>query len=411
MVELSGQAHEQRVFATMCKVARGSLIGCLVALCGSAAAAQERQATDFDYDDLQSEVPIESEVFTPKLTYDSPGGNVFTFYGQVNLTYQSFDDGTETTSGLVDNGNWNTRIGFTYLQPLDELTLRYRFETGLGLRNSALVSQTFEPPWIDWQKTSLRWFEVAADARIGTFSFGQGSTASDGTAGLDDSFTFVAGATNSTDGFGSFRFRDADGNLTNVSIGQVNNAFNGTRRFRARYDTPIFNGVMLSTSYGRNILTDGDNADYYDLAIRWTGNIGDIEVRTAAGYQWIDDPDNGLTRRVAGSVTGVHVPTGLNLSVSAGQQINGASYYWARAGWQTDLIAAGTTYLSVDYYNGSDFLSDGARTENYGIYAVQDIDALSLNLYAGWRRFTYGDRLGNTYQDADGLLFGARWFF
>jgi hypothetical protein len=82
-----------------------------------------------------------------------------------------------------------------------------------------------------------------------------------------------------------------------------------------------------------------------------------------------------------------------------------------RAGWRTNFLAVGTTSLSIDYYDGSDFLSKGAKTENYGVYAVQDLDALSLNLYVGWRRFKYSDQLGNSYQDADGILIGARWYF
>jgi hypothetical protein len=311
----------------------------------------------------------------------------------------------------VDNGNWNTRLGFTLTQSSDDIILRARFETGLGLRNSALVSQDYEPPWIKWERTWLRWFEVAADSSYGTVSFGQGSTASDGTAGLDDSFTFVAGATDSSDGFGSFRFRDGKGDLTNVTIGRVNNSFDGARRFRLRYDTPIFNGMMASTSYGRNVLNKDDNTDYYDVAFRWTGDIGDFAVRTAVGYQWLDNPDGDDTRRLAGSATVFHTPTGLNLALSAGEEIGGANYVWARAGWRADFFDIGSTSLSVDYYYGRDFLSEGARTENYGLYAVQSLDPVSIDLYAGWRHFTYSDELGGTYQDAEGILIGARWFF
>jgi hypothetical protein len=374
-------------------------------------AAQSLPETDFDYDELVSEEPIESEVFGPRLTFTNRSGAETVFYGQVNLTYQGFDDGDETTANLVDNGNWNSRLGVTYTQPLDAATVRFRFETGLTLRNSGIVSQTNLPEWTDWEKTLLRWFEVAVDTDYGTISLGQGASASDGTAGLDDSFTFVAGATNSTDGFGSFRFRNDAGDLTSVSIAQVNNAFNGARRFRVRYDTPVRAGFMLSASYGENVLTEADDNLYYDIALRWTGDVGDFAIRSAAGYQWIDNPDGDLTQRVAGSFTVVHEPTGLNLAVSAGQQIDGASYVWTRAGLQRDWLEAGTTSLSVDYYSGDDFLSDGARTENYGLYAVQSFDRLSLDLYAGWRRFTYSDQLGNSYQDADGILAGARWYF
>jgi len=386
---------------------------CLLALFPPVAAAQAQEAPVFgsDYDALEEELPIESEVLGPRLTFTNARGGVATFYGQVNLTYQSFDDGQETTSNIVDNGNWNSRLGFTISQPINENTLRWRFETGLTLHNSSLVSQTETPDWGDWERTLLRWFEVAYESDVGTFSLGQGATAANGTAGLDDSFTFVAGATDSSDGFAAFRFRNDAGQLTNVTVGQVNSALDASRRFRLRYDTPVFSGVMLSASYGQNVLVTADENDYYEIAARWTGDLGDLAVRSALGYQWIDNPNGDLTRRLAGSFSLVHEPTGLNFALSAGNQYNGPSYYWARAGWQTDGLSVGTTSLSIDYYNGTDFLSDGSRTENWGIYAVQDIDSLSLNLYAGWRTFTYSDTLGSGYQDATGVLAGVRWSF
>lgn len=383
----------------------------LLGLIATTAQAEILAYGEFDYDGLIEEDVIDSPVFAPDLTFTSRTGAVTTVYGQVNLTYQGFNDGDETTANIVDNGNWNSRLGFTYTQPLGEATLRYRFETGLTQRNSGLVSQLQTPAWDDWQRTLLRWFEVAVDGDFGTISLGQGASASDGTAGLDDSATFVAGATNSTDGFGSFRFRDADGNLTDVSIARVNNAFNGARRFRARYDTPVYNGFMVSASYGENVLVEEDDNLYYDVALRWTGDVGDFAVRSAAGYQWIDTPGGDLTQRVAGSFTVVHEPTGLNLAVSAGQQVDGASYVWSRAGLQRDFFGVGSTALSVDYYSGRNFISDGARSENYGLYGVQSFNSASLDIYFGWRHFSYSDRSGLDYQDADGLLIGTRFYF
>jgi hypothetical protein len=357
-----------------------------------------------------TEIPIESEIFQPPLTFPSPFGTI-TLYGQVNLAYQSFDDGGTTTDGIVDNGNWNSRLGFLVYKPIGDFTLRARFESGLTQRNSALVNQGFTPDWSDWRRTLLRWFEVAVDSPYGTVSAGQGSSASDGTAGLDDSFTFHAGATDSSDGFGSFLFRDSTGNLTNVNVGRVNDSFDGARRFRLRYDTPAYHGFTLASSYGVNVLTSGDDNDYYDVALRWLDDIGDVSIRSAFGYQWIDNPNGANAERVAGSVSAVHTPTGLNFAFSGGQQIDGASYYWMRAGWRFDVIEAGTTSVSVDYYDGSDFLTDGAESENYGLYFVQTIDAASLDLYAGWRRFAYSDRSGTSYQDADSFLVGCRFAF
>lgn len=380
----------------------------------SASGAQSLSETDFDYDAVVEELPIKADESADegsRLTFTNSRGGVATFYGQFNLAYQSFDDGGQTTSNIVDNGNWNSRLGFTIIQPLGENTLRWRFETGLTLRNSSLVSQGETPEWNEWRRTLLRWFEVAIDADYGTVSFGQGATAANGTAGLDDSFTFIAGATDSTDGFASLRFRDDAGNLTNVTVGRVNSSLDPSRRFRLRYDTPVFNGVMLSASYGQNVLVTEDENDYYEVAARWTGDIGELAVRSAIGYLWIDDPDGETTERLSGSFALVHPETGLNFALSAGTEDGGPSYYWVRAGWQTDALSAGTTSLSVDYYDGSDFLTDGAKTENWGIYAVQDIDSLSMNLYAGWRQFTYSDNTSTGYQDADGLLVGLRWAF
>jgi hypothetical protein len=381
----------------------------------SAWAEQEASELRKEYDEIyqyepDTEVPVESDVFEPPLTFTSPFGTI-TLYGQFNLAYQSFDDGGTTTDGIVDNGNWNSRLGFLVYKPIGDITLRARFESGLTQRNSALVNQNDTPDWSDWRRTLLRWFEVAADTPYGTLSAGQGSSASDGTAGLDDSFTFHAGATDSSDGFGSFLFRDAAGNLTNVSVGGVNNSFDGARRFRLRYDTPAYHGFTLASSYGVNVLTSGDDNDYYDVALRWLDDIGDVSIRSAFGYQWIDNPNGANAERVAGSVSAVHTPTGLNFAFSGGQQIDGASYYWLRAGWRFDVIEAGTTSVSADYYDGSDFLTDGAKSENYGLYLVQTIDAASLDLYAGWRRFAYSDRSATSYQDADGFLVGCRFAF
>lgn len=199
--------------------------------------------------------------------------------------------------------------------------------------------------------------------------------------------------------------------MTNVAVGQVNSSLDPSRRFRLRYDTPVFNGVMLSASYGQNVLVSSDDNDYYEVAARWTGDLGDLAVRSAVGYLLIDDPNGNTTERVSGSFTLVHELTGLNFAFSTGTELDGPHYFSTRLGWQTDVFAVGTTSLSVDYYNGSDFLSNGSDTENWGLYVVQDIDALSLNVYAGWRRFTYSDQSGISYQDADGVLIGTRWFF
>ncbi len=388
-------------------IARVCLAGVAVLLFG---AGSGQAQTLLDTDDVGEETITLPEDDVP-FVFRSASGSEVTFYGQFNPTWQSFDDGEETNGGVVDNGNWNTRVGFRIVQPLDGVTLRWRFETGLGLRNSALVSQTEEPQWIDWQRTSLRWFEVAGDADWGTLSLGQGSTAADGAAGLDSSFTFIVSPTDASDGFGSWRFRDADGNLTSVTVGAVNSSFNVARLFRARYDTPEVSGFVLSTSYGINVLNENDDADYADVAARWSGQVGAVSVQTALGYGWTFNEGADDQERVLGSMTAYHDPTGLNLTVAAGSRIDGPQYGYVKGGWRADFIPQGKTSLFVDYYRGTDFLSDGSETETWGLGGVQSFDDLSLDVYAAVQRFAYSDRSGVRYQDATGLLVGARWFF
>jgi hypothetical protein len=385
------------------------LIGTFVATAGGRSAGAETLTEDQTVPEVGEEIiTLPEGEDGERFVFRNQSGGKITFYGQFNPTYQSFDDGGQTTDGVVDNGNWNSRLGFQIVQPLNDVTLRVRFETGLGLRNSALISQTGKPSWIDWQRTSLRWFEAAIDSDFGTLSFGQGSTAADGVAGLDSSFTFITTPTDASDGFGSFQFRDSTGALTGVTVGQVNSSINVGRLFRVRYDTPSNSGFVLSTSYGVNVLNSNDDSDYADVALRWTGEAGDVLIQAAIGYGWQFNPDQ---ERVLGSATFYHKPTGLNLNVAAGSQMSGPQYIYIKPGWRADFFPQGRTSLSVDYYRGEDFLSNGARTETYGLSVVQSFDDYWLDIYASVLRYKYSDQSGLSYQDATGVLLGARWFF
>ena len=65
----------------------------------------------------------------------------------------------------------------------------------------------------------------------------------------------------------------------------------------------------------------------------------------------------------------------------------------------------------MSYYSGADFITDGADTTTWGLGAVQSFDDLSLDVYAALLQFAYDDDTGVDYEDASGLLVGARWFF
>jgi hypothetical protein len=70
--------------------------------------------------------------------------------------------------------------------------------------------------------------------------------------------------------------------------------------------------VTLSTSYGVNVLNENDDADYADVAARWSGEVGEVSVQAALGYGWQFNEGADDQERVLGSMTAFHDPTGLN---------------------------------------------------------------------------------------------------
>lgn len=206
---------------------------------------------------------------------------------------------------------------------------------------------------------------------------------------------------------GSQQLRFADGTLSTLAIGGTNSSFDGSRRFRVRYDTPVFNGFSASVSYGQEVLKSGDDNDYYDVGTRYVQDYGDYSVDARLGYSF-RDTSNDL---VMGSAAVLHQPTGLNLAVSAGRRVAGdADYAYIKAGITRDYIAAGSTSFSVDYYDGNDFVVAGSSTSSVGVAVVQRLDAYNTELYATHRTYDFDDPSAS-YQDLDVTFVGARWKF
>jgi hypothetical protein len=80
-------------------------------------------------------------------------------------------------------------------------------------------------------------------------------------------------------------------------------------------------------------------------------------------------------------------------------------------GWTGDLIAYGSTALSIDYFDGSDYETEGSDSKSWGIQAVQTFDDLNLEAYLGYREYEFDDDTAADYQDISAVLLGARWRF
>ena len=357
-------------------------------------------------------LPVATASFAGPLGYANASGGSASFYGQLSPTYLGFDDGRESYGNLADNAISNARVGFNLDQKYaDDLSLRFNFETALGAPQSSAFSQGFEPIWT-WEKTDIRHLELILASRLGKLAVGQGSMATDGAPRSDLSGTGLAGYVNRADSAGGYYFVDSDtGALSGVTIGNAFKDYNGGRQFRLRYDTPDFHGLSAAAAYGVNVLTEGNDNDYYDVAVNYGGDLGDFRIAGSVGWSWIFDPgSDATTDQRMGSVSVLHKPTGLNASVAAGASPDNGSYVYGKFGWTGDVVTAGGTAVAVDYYAGEDFDTDGSASESWGIEATQAFDKANLEVYAGWIQYAH-DGAATDYDDASSTMFGLRWKF
>jgi hypothetical protein len=334
---------------------------------------------------------------------------VWDFYGQLNLGVISVDNGADENTTFTDNDNSNSRVGAIFRQDLaNGGQFRFHFETALGLTGSSSISGEDDSFDENFRRTDLRKLElIYQTATIGTFSFGQGSIATDSTAEADFSGTSVIAYSSLQDQAGSQAFALADGTTSGTSVGNAFSAFDGSRRFRVRYDTPEYKGFALAISAGEEVLASGNDDEFYDVGLTYNRDYGDYKVAGRLGHS-IRDSDEAFT---LGSAAILHEPTGLSFALAGGSaRESGADYIYAKAGLQRDWFSIGRTYLSADYYSGSDFAFSGSDSESFGIAVVQKVDAYNVELYASQRKFDVSGG-GSNFQDVDVTFVGARWKF
>lgn len=348
----------------------------------------------------------------PTLSLADP---TFDFYGQLNFGLFSVDDGTESETFVTDNDNSNTRVGAIYSNDLGNGgTIKGHFETALGIDGSAASTMENNDSDIDLNRTELRKLELIYEtAGYGTFYGGQGSMSADGVAEADFSGTTLVSYSSITDLAASFEFRPDGGALSGTSVRNAFDSYDGARRARVRYDTPTYNGFTGSISWGKELLVVPDKLEFTDIAVKYANDYGDYKVDGRLGYQWINATEDGDTDEevASGSFAVLHTPTGLNFAFASGTaDEDDSSYYYAKVGYIQNWFSLGSTALSLDIYDGSDFDTDGSDSQSFSIAAVQNIDAYNLEVYAGYRAYEF-DARGTDYEDIDVFVVGARWKF
>lgn len=342
--------------------------------------------------------------------YDNGKGGTVSFYGHLNPTFQSHDDGTEKYNALADNANANSRIGMDVTQSLGADTFRFKFETAFGLRSSAGISQDGRPDEMSWSRKNIRHVDFAYDsASFGTISAGQGSMGSDGAAGADLSGTGIIQSLFISDSAGGFKFRDAGTGLADgPAIEDAFVGYDGSRLGRVRYDSLDYNGLSFAASYGEEILDTDADFSMYDLTARYAADMGALELAAAAGYGWEDDA-GVKSETLNASFSVLHKDSGLSFSAAAGEKDTAGSYAYAKVGYTANLIGAGATSFGIDYYNGADTNTavTSSDASSWGVAAVQEIESLNIDAYVSYREYSYEDNSGSSFQDASTIMAGA----
>ena len=345
------------------------------------------------------------------IEYTLGDGTVIRFSGQLNMGVLHYDDGQDDFTNFVDNDNSSSRARVQILSTSGDWKFEATLEAEYQPLASNVVSQLNDSPNWDFPATNIRKAEVAfANENFGKLWLGQGSMASDGTAEVDNSGTGVIAYSSISDTAGGYFFRTAGGGLSGVTVGNAFSNFDGQgRKLRVRYDTPTFHGFGLRTSYGEDALGGLDNP-LYDVAAVYGGDFEQIDLDAAIAFSRNEGTDTDI---LDGSISGLHKPTGLSLTLAGGREYNDSvegRYGYVKLGYQHQFFDMGSTAFSVDYYFGNDVAAAGSDSASVGLAAVQNIDDYNLQLWALWRNHHYEDDAGD-YDDGQAVFGGALFKF
>jgi hypothetical protein len=321
------------------------------------------------------------------LSWKLSDSTMATFYGQLNVLYQGYDDGIDPFTAIVNNPNSPGRFGLNIESDLQNgMGLTIDFETGLrrsnydGLLNRGDVANSSS----DWNRTLLRKAEIRLFVpEVGFFSIGQGSMAGDGITGFDFSRTVNVATNSVSDSASGTPAFFSDGTTTQSALQSFFPTFDASRRFRFRFDMASRGGLSWSTSAGREILVEGNSNTYADVALRYETKWRRFGIKGGVAYAYNDASSDFFS----GSLAGKDDNTGLNFAVAAGSNMQGARYGYLKLGLIRRLVRAGDTAFSLDHYAGHEPHVLASASSSTGIAITQDIDKFNVQVFATYRRY------------------------
>ena len=339
-----------------------------------------------------------------------------TITGWVSSQLYWFNDGAEKNIYVVDNNNdLSSNVKFTGSA---QISPGWKAGYSLWIYTNGPSSLTANASGLGPGKAwglnveNSYWF-IQSDA-LGKLSVGKQSLAADNAAlGTDFSGTLFPANSVTFDG-GALTINRNGVNqgaawlnvafwCEHAGVGIANDCAGG-RLNGVRYDTPTFAGFTLGASWGED--------DYWDVALRYSGEFSGFKLAFATAYSESTDPDilgtgaatnDNQYFQVGGMIK--HLPSGLWVHGTYGKNFIDAgpnhpqtpdiTGWYVKAGWTTKFTALGNTHFYGEYgknedgfqfgqtLNGS--LVTGSEATRYGVGVVQEIDAAAMSLWAKWR--------------------------
>ncbi len=331
-------------------------------------------------------------------------------YGQINKALLIWDDGVDSDAYVVDHEKSGSRFGFKGKAKIKPgWTAGYQMEIGIQDNGSNKVEQGQGGDEGIGEGLYLRhnYFYIDSD-KLGRISVGHQSTAADGAVEV----VLGNSLSDSSVGAGANLWVRMPNGATYGKLKEWASNLDGERLDVIRYDSPAIMGFILSASWGEN--------DYADVALRFKKEFNSIRLVAGIGYVWNHDtadlggaPD---AEEIAGSISAMHVPTGLYVAFAAADlelenTDYGKSMWYVQGGIEKKFLPYGSTTLYAEY--GEYTIDYGAGvpddlTTRLGFGVVQKIDSAAMDLYAQANVWSFDDGYEPDPEDLTTIMLGSR---
>jgi hypothetical protein len=319
--------------------------------------------------------------------------------GRITRAFLHGDNGEDSEFFFVDNNNSSTRVvGVAEATLSDTLLIGSSIKLPLIFQSSTSVdfgdADSFSGSFGEAGERDIDGYLTSAT--YGKLYVGYGDTASDGTSEVDKSGTTVISRS---------RVRDLAGGLSFSGGPRIKDVFDnfdglGSEK-RVRYDTPTFDGTIISAS----VTTERD----YDIAIRFdSGQFGDA-LAVAAAYAHKEDGSDQVSTSASATWK-----SGASLSLAAAwrdQNDRTKLFGYAKAGYRRDFFSFGPTAFAIDAAYNEDVDQKGDKAYSAGAFAIQTINregiVKAVDLYIGVRWHEL-DRRDDNFDDILATMAGFR---